>query len=140
MKISKGEIVENPMSNQEIDELLALEAKASAGPWEGLLRSKTDSFRIGDDDRQFMYVMREHARELLMEVKRLRAALAEAEAKPSTEEIIEACGGDWVLEAWDEKYPEDFVLAVMRAMKDEVQRWRKEAKRLATITSERTNQ
>lgn len=70
------------MTNEQLDELIGLEAKASAGPWEGLLCSKTDSFRIGDDDRQFVYVMREYARELLMEVKRLRGkAAAELKAQ-----------------------------------------------------------
>lgn len=41
------------------------------------------------------------------------------EATPTTADIIEACGGDWVLEAWDEQNPDDFPLAVMRLMRDE---------------------
>lgn len=68
--------------------------------------------------------------EVYAEMRRLRAALDRIEI--GTAEIIEACGGDWVLEAWDEENPDDFPLAVMRLMRDEQRKMRKEIAALKT--------
>lgn len=61
------------MTNEQIDALLALEAKATPGPWSN---SQYRHIRLcRKENAELISVMRNNIRELCEEVKRLRAAI-----------------------------------------------------------------